>query len=88
MLRIALLTIAAVAMSTSAMTTSAYAGKCSSSSASGLGVTKDIAMFMSNKALKDMIAKNGEKGKGKITTTCDSSAIVSTTCISKQASCK
>ena len=83
MLRIALLTVAAVAM-----TTSAQAGKCSSSSASGLGVTKDIAMFMSNKALKDMIAKNGEKGKGKVTTSCDSSAIVSTTCISKQASCK
>ncbi len=83
MLRIALLTVAAVAMSTGAQ-----AGKCSNSSASGLGVTKDIAMFMSNKALKDMVAKNGEKGVGKVTTTCDSSAIVSTTCVSKQKSCK
>ena len=35
-----------------------------------------------------MIAKNGEKGVGKVATTCDSSAIVSTTCISKQKSCK
>ena len=52
MLRIALLTVAAVAMSTGAQ-----AGKCSNSSASGLGVTKDIAMFMSNKALKDMVGK-------------------------------
>lgn len=83
MLRIALLTAAAVLMSTGAQ-----AAKCSVSSASGLGVTKDIAMFMSNKALHNMLEKNGEKGKGKITTTCDSSAIVSTTCISKQRSCK
>ncbi len=82
MLRIALLTVAAVAMSTGAQ-----AGKCSNSSASGLGVTKDIAMFMSNKAVKDMIAKNGEKGVGKVTTTCDST-LISTTCISKQKSCK
>ena len=83
MIRMVLVAAAALTISTAAQ-----AGKCSSSSASGLGVTKDIAMFMSNKALNDMIAKNGEKGKGKVTTTCDSSAIVSTTCISKQKSCK
>lgn len=83
MLRIALLTVAALTLSTGAQ-----AAKCSVSSASGLGVTKDIATFMSNKAVKDMIAKNGEKGVGKVTTTCDSSAVVSTTCVSKQKSCK
>jgi hypothetical protein len=58
------------------------------SSASGLGVTKEIATFMSNKALKDMTAKNGEKGVGKVATTCDGSLVVSTTCISKQRTCK
>jgi len=83
MLRFALLAAAAVLMSTGAQ-----AAKCSVSSASGLGVTKDIATYMSNKALKDMLAKNGEKGKGKVTTTCDGSMVVSTTCISKQKSCK
>jgi hypothetical protein len=83
MMRIALLTLAAFTMSTAAQ-----AGKCSLSSAQGIGVTKDIAMFMSNKAVADMIAKNGEKGKGKVSTTCDGSLIVSTTCTSKQRSCK
>lgn len=83
MFRIALVTIAALTL-----TTAAQAGKCSMSSASGLGVSKEIATFMSNKAVTDMIAKNGEKGAGKVTTTCDSSALISTTCISKQRSCK
>ena len=83
MIRIALIMVAAVAMSTSA-----FAGKCAKSTASGLGVSKEIATFMSNKALNDMIAKNGEKGTGQVTTTCDSSAIVSTTCTSSQRSCK
>lgn len=83
MFRLAFLTLIALTM-----TTAAQAAKCSMSSASGLGVTKDIANFMSNKAVADMIAKNGEKGVGKVTTTCDSSAIVSTTCVSRQKSCK
>ena len=83
MIRIALITIVAVTLSTSA-----FAGHCAKSTASGLGVTKEVATFMSNKALNDMIAKNGEKGKGKVTTTCDSSAIVSTTCKSSQRTCK
>ena len=83
MIRTALITIAALTLSTSA-----FAGHCSKSSASGLGVTKDIAQFMSNKALHNMLEKNGEKGSGKITTTCDSSTIVTTTCISSQRSCK
>jgi hypothetical protein len=83
MLRILGISLVALTISTSA-----FAGKCSMSSASGLGVSKEIAMFMSNKALHDMIAKNGETGKGKVTTTCDSSAVVTTTCTSKQRSCK
>ena len=81
MIRMVLVAAAALTISTAAQ-----AGKCSSSSASGLGVTKDIAMFMSNKALNDMIAKNGEKGVGKVSTTCETT--LGTTCISKQKSCK
>ena len=77
-----------IAIAALGMTTGAYAGPCAKSSASGLGISKEIATFMSNKALKDMIAKNGEKGTGNVTTTCDSGAIVSTTCISSQRSCK
>ena len=82
MLRIAILTVAALTLSTGA-----EAGKCALSKASGLGATKDIATFMSNKALNDMIAKNGEKGKGKVTTTCDGLP-VAMTCITSQRSCK
>jgi hypothetical protein len=83
MFRIALITVAALTM-----TTAAQAKQCSMSKASGLGVSKEIATFMSNKAVKDMIAKNGEKGVGKVTTTCDSAMVVSTTCTSTQRSCK
>ena len=83
MIRFALVTLAAMTLATGAQ-----AGHCAMSKASGLGVTKEIATTMSNKALADMIAKNGEKGKGKVTTTCDGSAIVSTTCTSSQRSCK
>ena len=67
---------------------SAEAGKCALSSAQGIGITKEVAEFMSNKALKDMIAKNGEKGVGKVSTSCDSALVVTSTCVSKQRSCK
>lgn len=83
MLRIAIIAVAALSVSSAAQ-----AGKCALNTATGLGVTKEIATFMSNKAVGDMIAKNGEKAKGKVTTTCDSSMIVSTTCTSKQLGCK
>jgi hypothetical protein len=83
MIRMVLIAAAALTISTGAQ-----AGKCAMSKASGLGVSKEIATFMSNKALNDMIAKNGEKGKGKVTTTCDSSAVVTTTCTSSQRTCK
>ena len=83
MFRLAMITIAALTL-----TSAAHAKSCAMSSASGLGVTKEIATYMSNKAVTDMIAKNGEKGIGKVSTTCDSSAVVSTTCTSKQRSCK
>ena len=83
MLRIALITVAALTL-----TTAVEARQCSMSKASGLGVSKDIAMFMSNKAVHNMIVKNGETGVGKVTTTCDSSGIVTTTCTSMQRSCK
>ena len=81
MLRILGLTLVAMTISTSA-----FAGNCAMSKASGLGASKEIAMFMSNKALNDMIAKNGENGKGKVTTTCTEGLGV--TCISAQRSCK
>ncbi len=83
MIRIAFAAIAAVSFASAAQ-----AGHCSRSSAAGLGVTKEIATFMSNKALKDMIAKNGEKGVGRVSTTCESGAVVATKCTSSQKSCK
>jgi hypothetical protein len=83
MFRIAFVTLAALTLSTAA-----HAGKCAMSTASGVGITKEIATSMSNKALADMIAKNGEKGKGKVSTTCDGTMVVSTTCKSSQRSCK
>ena len=82
----ALATIATVALSFITLSSGAFAGSCSMSSAGGIGVSKDIAMFMSNKALHNMLEKNGEKGVGKITTTCKEGPVVD--CVSKQKSCK
>jgi len=81
MIRIVLVT-AGVMM----MTTGAFAGNCSRSSAGGIGVSQDIASFMSNKALHNMLVKNGERGVGKVTTTCKPGVVWD--CISAQKSCK
>ena len=78
---LALATIIALAASPPA-----NAGSCGRYGGWGIGVTKDIAMFMSNKALHNMIEKNGEKGVGKVTTTCKEGPVVD--CVSKQKSCK
>ena len=80
MIRFALVTIAALTLSTAA-----HAG-CSMTSAGGIGVTKDIATFMSNKALKNMTEKLGEKGTGPVSTSCTEGLI--TNCVSKQKTCK
>lgn len=81
MIRIAVATLALFAFSSVS-----YAG-CSMTSAGGIGATKDIAEFMSNKALKDMTAKLGEKGTGKVETSCTTTLVV-TNCVSKQKTCK
>jgi len=82
MIRTLLLTLAVVGMASSA-----HAGSCAKSTAAGLGVTKEIATFMSNKALHNMIEKNGEKGRGAVTTTCETT-LLSTTCHSSQRTCR
>ena len=81
MIRFAVATLAALAFSTAA----AHAG-CSMTSAGGIGVTEQIAQFMSNKALVNMSAKLGEKGTGKVSTSCTPGLIWN--CISKQQTCK
>jgi hypothetical protein len=82
MLHILLAATATLVMSSGAFA----AGTCWMTKAGGIGINKDIATFMSNKALHDMQAKNGEKGVGKVTTTCEVGMIVN--CISAQKSCR
>jgi len=79
---------ATVVLAAMTLATGAQANHCSRSTASGIGVSKEIASSMSNQALKDMIAKNGERGVGKVKTTCDGSAIVTTSCKSSQRTCR
>lgn len=81
MIRIVLATIAAVAFASAAQ-----AGKCAKSTASGFGATKEIATAASVQSLKELMAKNGEKAKGKIVTTCDGPLL--STCKSSQRGCK
>lgn len=63
------------------------AGSCWMTKGGGIGATKDIATFMSNKALHNTQDKYGEKGKGAVTTTCTQSGLV-WDCVSAQKSCK
>ena len=90
MMRFARAAIAPIAIATLAagtlVSTGAQAG-CSMTSAGGIGVSKDIATFMSNKALHNMTEKLGEKGTGKVTTTCTGEVLL-VNCVSKQRTCK
>ncbi len=64
----------------------AFAGSCWTTKGGGIGATEGIAQFMSNKALHNVQAQYGEKGIGKVTTTCTPGVIWN--CVSAQKSCK
>ncbi len=69
-----------------AANSAAFAGSCWTTKGGGIGATEAIASFMSNKALHNVQAQYGEKGVGKVTTTCKPGLVFD--CVSAQKSCK
>lgn len=69
---------------------SAFAQKaksCVMAGGQGTGLGQDIAKVMADAALKEVLAKGGMKGQGKVSTKCDNNPIV-TTCTASQRACK
>jgi hypothetical protein len=54
----------------------------------GIGVTKDIASFMSEKATHQAMDKDGVKPVGRIVTTCNNDAVLYFQCHSTVQACK
>lgn len=85
-IRIAL--VAAVALASVGIAAlPAAAAKCVKAGGQGTGITPDIAKTMSTIALANAIKNMGAKAAGKVSTTCESTLIVST-CTSYQRACK
>jgi hypothetical protein len=65
----------------------ASAAKCVLAGGQGTGITPDIAKSMSTIALGNAITNMGAKARGKVSTTCETALVVST-CTSRQRACK
>ena len=66
----------------------ASAAKCVKAGGQGTGITPEIAKTMSTIALANAITNIGAKASGKISTTCETTAFVVSTCTSYQRACK
>ncbi len=69
-----------------AMTTSAEAG-CRRAGGEATMITKDLAVFMANAALKNSIADHGERPSGPIALSCKDDAFT-TTCHARRQACR
>ncbi len=70
-----------------AASTSVMAADCKRLGAVGDGLTKAIAVLMSENGLKTVIASKGRKGQGAVTTKCEDGTFL-TQCKSSQMACK
>ena len=68
------------------MTTSAVAG-CRRAGGEATMITKDLAVFMANAALKNSIADHGERPKGAVTVACKDDTFT-TTCTARRQACR
>lgn len=51
-------------------------------------VTKDLAVFMANAALKNSISDHGERPAGPVQLKCTDDTLVTTTCTARRMACK
>ena len=68
------------------MTTSAVAG-CRRAGGEATMITKDLAVFMANAALKNSIADHGERPSGPVQLKCTDDTLT-TTCTARRQACK
>jgi len=76
----------AVALAGAMTATSAEAG-CRPAGGEATMITKDLAVFMANAALKNSIADHGERPKGAVAVSCKDDAFT-TTCHARREACK
>ena len=76
----------ALALACAMTATSAEAG-CRRAGGEATMITKDLAVFMANAALKNSIADHGERPKGPVTVSCKDDAFT-TTCHARREACK
>ena len=76
----------AVALAGAMTATSAEAG-CRRAGGEATMITKDLAVFMANAALKNSIADHGERPKGAVAVSCKGDTFT-TTCHARREACK
>ncbi|HUJ38279.1 MAG TPA: hypothetical protein VLW88_11450 [Hyphomicrobium sp.] len=76
----------AIALCGALAATSAEAG-CRRAGGEATMITKDLAVFMANAALKNSIADHGERPKGPVTVSCKGDTFT-TTCHARREACK
>ncbi len=76
----------AIALAGALTATSAEAG-CRRAGGEATMITKDLAVFMANAALKNSIADHGERPKGPVAVSCKDDTFT-TTCHARREACK
>ena len=76
----------AIALAGALTATSAQAG-CRRAGGEATMVTKDLAIFMANAALKNSIADHGERPSGPVALSCKDD-MLTTTCTARRQACK
>ncbi len=76
----------AIALAAALSATSAQAG-CRRAGGEATMVTKDLAIFMANAALKNSIADHGERPSGPVALSCKDD-MLTTTCTARRQACK
>jgi hypothetical protein len=86
MVRMSIVGLSVAVALAGAMTTSAEAG-CRLATGAATMITKDLAVFMANAALKNSIADHGERPSGAIALKCKDDTFT-TTCTARRQACR
>jgi len=87
MMRMSLVGLSLAVAVISAATISTAEGGCRRAGGVATMVTKDLAVFMANAALKNSIADHGERPKGAVQLKCTDDTLT-TTCTARRMACK
>jgi len=87
MTRISLFGLSLAVALVGAMTISGAEAGCRRAGGEATMITKDLAVFMANAALKNSIADHGERPKGAVRVACKDDTFT-TTCTARRQACK